>query len=71
MLFNNQRHLGTISLYSYAEEIGITNKSFLNNLINGKYGLYAQDDLKYGIELGVKEVPAFFINGEKQEGNIS
>ncbi len=71
MLFDNRKHLGTISLKSYAKEIGITNKSFLNNLINGKYGLFVQDDLKYGIELGVKEVPAFFINGEKLEGNIT
>ena len=71
MLFDNQKHLGIISLKSYAKEIGIISKSFLNNLINGKYGLYVQDDLKYGIELGVKEVPAFFINGEKLKGNIT
>lgn len=71
MLFNNRKQLGIISLKSYAKEIGIISKSFLNNLINGKYGLYVQDDLKYGIGLGVKEVPAFFINGEKLEGNIT
>ena len=71
MLFDNRKQLGIISLKSYAKEIGIISKSFLNNLINGKYGLYVQDDLKYGIELGVKEVPAFFINGEKLEGNIT
>ncbi len=71
MLLSNQKHLGIISLKSYAKEIGIINKSFLNNLVNGKYGLYVQDDLKYGIRLGVKEVPAFFINGEKLEGKIT
>ncbi|HSV10765.1 MAG TPA: thioredoxin domain-containing protein [Hanamia sp.] len=71
MLFANQKHLGIISLKSYAKEIGITNKSFLNNLVNGKYGLYVQDDLKYGLRLGVKEVPAFFINGEKIEEEVS
>jgi len=67
MLINNRKNLGIISLQSYAKEIGIVNKSFLNNLINGKYGLFVQDDLKYGIELGVKEVPTFFINGKKIE----
>ena len=67
----NRKHLGIISLTSYAKEIGIANKSFLNNLINGKYGLLVHDDLKYGIKLGVKEVPAFFINGEKIEGNVT
>ena len=71
MLLKNRRHLGTITLKSYAKEIGITNKSFLNDLINSKYGWFVQDDLKYGIDLGVKDVPAFFINGEKLEGNIT
>lgn len=67
MMIHNSKNLGIISLQSYAKEIGIANKSFLNNLINGKYGLFVQDDLKYGIELGVKEPPAFFINGKKLE----
>ena len=71
MLLQNRRHLGTITLKSYAKEIGITNKSFLNDLINSKYGWFVQDDLKDGIDLGVKEVPTFFINGEKLEGNIN
>ena len=65
MLLKNRRHLGTITLKSYAREIGITNKSFLNDLINSKYGWYVQDDLKYGIDLGVRDVPAFFVNGER------
>jgi Protein-disulfide isomerase len=71
ILLKNRRHLGTITLKSYAKEIGVTNKSFLNDLINSKYGWFVQDDLKDGIDLGVKEVPAFFINGEKIEGNVT
>ena len=71
MMTHNRKNLGTISLKSYAKEIGIINKSFLNNLINGKYGLFVQDDLKYGIGLGVTEVPVFFINGEMIEGNVT
>jgi protein-disulfide isomerase len=71
MLFKNRRHLGTITLKSYAKEIGIINKSFLNDLINNKYGWFVQDDLKHGIDLGVRDVPAFFINGEKLEGNVT
>ncbi|HET7115997.1 MAG TPA: thioredoxin domain-containing protein [Hanamia sp.] len=71
MMIHNRKHLGIISLKSYAKEIGITNKSFLNNLINGKYGLYVHDDLKYGNELGVKEVPTFFINGKKIEEDVT
>lgn len=71
ILFQNRRNLGTTTLKIYAKEIGITNKAFLNNLINSKYGWYVQDDLKEGMDLGVKDVPAFFVNGEKIEGTIT
>lgn len=71
MLLNNRRNLGTISLKSYAREIGVTNKSFLNDLINGKYGWYVQDDLKEGLQRGVREIPAFFVNGKKIEGPVT
>lgn len=70
-LFQNRRNLGTVTLKSYAKEIGITNKGFLTDLINSKYGWYVQDDLKEGLDLGVKEAPAFFINGKKIEGKIT
>ena len=65
ILLNNRRNLGTISLKSYAREIGIKDKNFLNDLINSKYGWFVQDDLKEGIRLGVQEIPSFFINGTK------
>jgi protein-disulfide isomerase len=65
MLVANRRNLGTISLHSYAEKIGMTNKGFLNSLLNGKYAWSVQDDLDEGFRLGVNRTPAFFINGEK------
>lgn len=71
MLLDNRRHLGTITLKSYAKEVGVTNKTFLNDLINSKYGWYVQDDLRFGMDLGVKEAPAFLINGERYEGNVN
>ncbi len=71
MLLKNRRHLGTISLNSYAKELGIKNKSYLNDLINGKYGWNVQDDIRYGMELGVTDVPTFFINGEKFQGRVT
>lgn len=71
MLFKNRRHLGTITLKSYAKEIGVNTKTFLNDLINSKFGWFVQDDLKSGIDLGVKDAPTFLINGEKYEGNIT
>lgn len=71
ILIDNRRHLGTVSLKNYAREAGVTAKSLLNDLINGKYGWYVQDDLKFGIDHGVKDVPAFLINGELYEKRIS
>ncbi|MBB1283146.1 thioredoxin domain-containing protein [Flavisolibacter sp. BT320] len=70
MLLQNRRALGTISLKSYAKEIGVTNKRFLDELINGTYAWSVQDDLDEGLRMGVTQVPTFFINGEKLEGPV-
>ncbi|HEV7621268.1 MAG TPA: thioredoxin domain-containing protein, partial [Flavisolibacter sp.] len=66
-IFANRRHLGVFNLKTYAREVGITNKKFLDDLMNGVYGLYVQADLKEGIKLGVNSVPVFFINGKRFE----
>ena len=68
ILFKNRRQLGTVSLKLHSKEAGIKNKKFLEDLVNGKYGWQVQDDLKEGIDRGVKEVPAFFINDEPFTG---
>ncbi|ANE52971.1 DsbA family protein [Flavisolibacter tropicus] len=68
-LFANRRNLGVISLKSYAKEIGTTNKRFLDDLINGTYGWNVQGDLMEGLEKGVRDIPAFFINNQKLEGD--
>lgn len=65
VLFENRRQLGTISLKSYAREIGITDKRFLDNLVNSVYSWPVRDDLLEGLQKGVREVPTFFINGCK------
>ena len=64
ILFKNRRQLGTVSLKLHSKEAGIKNKKFLEELVDGKYGWQVQDDLREGIDRGVKEVPAFFINDE-------
>ncbi|GAC1426619.1 MAG: DsbA family protein [Flavisolibacter sp.] len=70
-IFANRRHLGVFNLKTYAREVGITNKKFLDDLMNGIYGLYVQADLKEGIKLGVNSVPVFFINGKRFEQDPS
>ena len=62
VLFNNRRNLGTTSLKLHSKEAGVNNKKFLDDLVNGVYGWQVQDDLKEGINRGVKDLPTFFIN---------
>jgi protein-disulfide isomerase len=64
ILFHNRRNLGTTSLKLYSREAGISDKNFLDNLVNGTYGWQVQDDIKEGIRRGVKEIPVFFVNDE-------
>jgi protein-disulfide isomerase len=70
-LFTNRHSLGVISLKGHARDAGVKSKKFLEDLINGYYGVYVQDDLKEGIKLGVTTIPAFFINGKRFEGEVS
>jgi protein-disulfide isomerase len=62
VLFNNRRTLGTTSLKLHSKEAGVKNKKFLDDLVNGVFGWQVQDDLKEGIDRGVKDLPAFFVN---------
>lgn len=65
ILFANRKNLGTTSLKLYSKEAGVNNKRFLDDLVNATYGWQVQGDLREGLDRGVKEVPTFFINGEK------
>ena len=68
VLFENRRNLGTTSLKLHSREAGVVDKKFLDHLVNGTYGWQVQDDLRDGLDMGVKDVPAFFINGEPVSG---
>ena len=70
-LFDHRYNLGMISLKSYAREVGVKDKKFLENLMNSYYGWFVQDDLKEGLQLGVTDIPAFFINGQRFEKDPS
>jgi len=68
ILFANRRTLGTTSLKLLSKEAGVKNKRFLDDLVNSTYGWQVQGDLKEGIDRGVKDVPTFFVNGERVVG---
>ncbi len=71
LLFENRRNLGTTSLKLYSKEAGVINKHFLDQLIESVYGWEVRNDFEEGVEKGVKEVPAFFVNGELLKGKAS
>ncbi len=64
-LLLQKRSLGTISLKGYAKEIGVTDKNFLNKLIDSFYGWTVRADLLDGLGKGVRSVPGFLVNGEQ------
>jgi protein-disulfide isomerase len=71
LLLDHPRQLGIISLKGHARDAGVVNKRFLEQLMNGHYGWYVQDDLQDGIKRGVREIPALFINGKMMEKPLS
>jgi protein-disulfide isomerase len=71
LLFENRRNLGTTSLKLYSKEAGVVNKQFLDQLIESVYGWEVRNDFEEGVELGVKDIPAFFINDEMVKGKVS
>lgn len=71
LLFQHRRRLGTISLREYAKEAGVTDKNFLTKLVDSVYGWSVRADLLEGANMGIKDVPVFFLNGKKYEGSIT
>lgn len=71
ILFTRRRNLGTTSLKIHSKEAGVVNKHFLDQLVNSTYGSYVRNDLLEGLSKGVRDVPAFFINGEQFTGKPS
>ncbi len=67
-LFENRRNLGTTSLKLHAKDAGVNRKQLLEELVNSTYGWHIHDDIQFGKKMGVTEIPAFFINGEKFTG---
>jgi protein-disulfide isomerase len=68
LLFENRKNLGTISLKLYSKEAGVSNKKFLDSLVNSTYSWEVRNDLLEGLGKGVRDVPAFFINGHALQG---
>lgn len=71
LLFQQRRRLGTISLREYAKEVGVTDKNFLTKLVDSVYGWSVRADLLEGADMGIKDVPVFYINNQEYKGAVS
>jgi protein-disulfide isomerase len=68
LIFHNRRNLGSISLRDYAIEAGMKDKNFLPKMTDSVFGWTVRNDLLEGLAMGVRDVPALFINSERFEG---
>jgi protein-disulfide isomerase len=71
LLFENRKNLGLISLKKYAKEAGLTNKKFLDELVNGRYAWAVRADLMGAVEKGIRDVPAILVNDHLFEEEIT
>ena len=71
LIFQNRRNLGSISLRDYAIEAGVKDKNFLPKLTDSVFGWTVRNDLLEGLNRGVRDVPAIFINNELYTGVVS
>ncbi|MGZ3951084.1 MAG: DsbA family protein [Flavisolibacter sp.] len=71
LLMERYHQLGITSLKAHAREAGVVNKRFLEQLMNSDFGWNVQDDLREGLALGVRDVPALLINGKFMERPLS
>jgi protein-disulfide isomerase len=71
LLFQNRRNLGSISMRDYAIEAGVKDKNFLPKLTDSVFGWTVRNDLMEGLNRGIRDVPAIFINNEQFSGTIS
>lgn len=70
-LFTNQDALGDENLVEYARALGMNASEFAEALESGEYGKRVRRDVTSGSASGVRATPAFFVNGERYDGDWS
>ena len=71
MDFTDLDTLKAISLKEYAKDAGVTDKNFLTKLVDSVYGWSVRADLLEGADMGIRDVPFFYINGEEYKGGVN
>jgi protein-disulfide isomerase len=63
-LFDNQDSLQKNNLITYAAELGIDTVTFEQNLNDEIFKKQVEDDLSFGIRIGINSTPTFFLNNK-------
>ena len=69
MLFAHYLELGNGFLVEYANELGLNTRRFLQDMTQDVSLDRVRQDRAGGMESGVQETPAFFVNGLRQSGS--
>ena len=68
LLLENQRHLEDEDLRHYAEQLGLDPERFDRDLAQHAHARRVREDLRGGLESGVRGTPTFFVNGLRHDG---
>ncbi|MES2267530.1 MAG: thioredoxin domain-containing protein [Bacteroidota bacterium] len=69
LLFKNQLNLSYDDLLNYAEELGLNMNKFGQDIRSASLQAKIEADFEGGTNSGVSGTPAFYINGEKYDGD--
>lgn len=56
--------LGPVELKQYAADMALDSQAFNSCLDSGRYETYVQEDMQAGFDLGARDTPSFFVNGQ-------
>jgi protein-disulfide isomerase len=71
VLFANFQHLSRENIFLFAKQIGLDMNKFQADLDSHKYKTEVRKDIADGEEANVYGTPAFYINGQQYNGEIS
>ncbi len=71
ILFKNYRRLSGQSILAFAQEIGLDMNKFKADVESGKFKTIIEKDLADGEKAGVYGTPAFYINGQQYNGQLT
>lgn len=70
LLFDNNRELSKKKIDRFAEQIELDMNRFRTDLEQERFKKRVTEDFRSGVKSGVEKTPAFFVNGQRYEGEL-